>query len=538
MNNTSRLLVTSVASLLLMLRAFAITDTWDGGGPNDILTTAQNWADDTAPASDLANTDLIFAGAIRPAPTLAAPFSANSITYDNTAAGFTIQGDPFNVGSGGITNNDTQTMSFANVVNFDGVVASSVTAASGGLTFGNGTVLPTGFLIVDGAGATSFQDIAGPSTAALGKFGAGTMTWNPGGPVAFDIAVQEGTLTIGGDGTVNILTSTASIDVTGTSVLNVNDNLALNGAQLTRTGNAGINLAAGRTLNVLNSADVDITGSFGVNGSTILVADAGSTFGADGFTVSGGGFLSVSAGADVSVPAAFLLGAVGNGTAVVDGIGSSLGGGGHLFMGQNPGNVASLTFSNGSTGTFGAMDLAFTNFPLTTATLRIQSGAAVTGTTLNAADLNSQATAEITITGTGSSLTLTGQAMFGGASGSIATLTVENGGIFTTGTGTTTVNATGDLNINAGGTMIVRGDMTIASSLDIANGGTVILGGGAPAPGEFAEADLTGPDGFDFGAVENIGGASTADFVAVPEPGSATLIASGALSLLARRRRR
>jgi T5SS/PEP-CTERM-associated repeat protein len=143
-------------------------------------------------------------------------------------------------------------------------------------------------------------------------------------------------------------------------------------------------------------------------------------------------------------------------------------------------------------------------------------------------------TGSVTITGAGSALTLTGAATatIGAASASIGTLTVENGGAFTTGTGLTTVNATGDLNINAGGTMIVRGNMTVANSLEIANGGTVILDASAPAPGEFAETDLTGPDEFDFGAVESIGGS------AVPEPGSATLITAGALGLLVRRRRR
>ena len=42
--------------------AFAVTDTWDGGGADDIITTALNWVDNTAPASDIANTDLIFGG--------------------------------------------------------------------------------------------------------------------------------------------------------------------------------------------------------------------------------------------------------------------------------------------------------------------------------------------------------------------------------------------------------------------------------------------------------------------------------------------
>jgi hypothetical protein len=419
--NTPRFVFTTISALLFALPAFALTDTWDGGDVNDIFTSPQNWLDNTAPASDLANTDLIFAGAIRPTPTLNAPFSARGITFDNTATAFTILGDQLNVGSGGITNGDNQTMSFVNIVNFGGVAVSSVDASNGGLTFGNAIGLPTGLLIVDGLGATNFQEIAGASTTALGKFGSGTMTWNPVGPVPFDVEVLEGALTIGGDGTSNFLASTASIDVTRTSVLNIDDSLTLDGAQITRSRDAVMNLAAGKTLNVFNGADVDITGAFEVNGANILVSGSGSTFSAETFVVSSG-TLIVSAGGDVSVSTEFSLGTSGS-----------------------------------------------------------------------------------------------------------ATLTIENGGTFTTGSNLTTISDTGDLNINAGGTMMVRGEMTVFSSLDI--GGTVILGATAsPTPnaiGTMPESNLS----FD----ESDLSASTT-ITNIPEPGIGSLLAS-AIALLRLRHR-
>src|SRR4030095_2594236 len=102
-----------------------------------------------------------------------------------------------------------------------------------------------------------------------------------------------------------------------------------------------------------------------------------------------------------------------------------------------------------------------------------------------------------------------------------ATLTMENGGTFITGTGLTTVNATGDLNINAGGTMIVRGNMTVLSSLDIANGSTVILDANAPpapASDEFAEPELGAPGVPDFGAWEDSNASTGASVGVVPEP--------------------
>jgi hypothetical protein len=122
----------------------------------------------------------------------------------------------------------------------------------------------------------------------------------------------------------------------------------------------------------------------------------------------------------------------------------------------------------------------------TNGTLNIQSGASVTSNVLFVAPNAVANIGTITITGAGSALTLNGAATatIGATSSSIATVNVENGGTFTTGTGLTTVNATGDLNVNTGGTMIVRGDMIVYSSLDIAGGGTVILEASAPAPTE------------------------------------------------------
>lgn len=56
-----RILATAMA-LILAARVFAATDTWDGGGADNNISTNNNWADKTAPVSDLNNTDLIFAG--------------------------------------------------------------------------------------------------------------------------------------------------------------------------------------------------------------------------------------------------------------------------------------------------------------------------------------------------------------------------------------------------------------------------------------------------------------------------------------------
>src|SRR5947208_2865434 len=96
--------------------ARAATDTWDGGGADNNISTNNNWADNTAPASNLTNTDLIFAGTTRLAPNFSGVFSAHSVTFNNTAGAFTLGGQLLTIGSGGIVNNDADTQTFSNLV--------------------------------------------------------------------------------------------------------------------------------------------------------------------------------------------------------------------------------------------------------------------------------------------------------------------------------------------------------------------------------------------------------------------------------------
>ena len=90
---TPRILTTTIA-ILLATHAFAVNDTWDGGGADNNISTNLNWADNTAPASDVLNTDLFFQGAVRLAPNFSSAFSAHSITFNVTAGAnaFTMNG--------------------------------------------------------------------------------------------------------------------------------------------------------------------------------------------------------------------------------------------------------------------------------------------------------------------------------------------------------------------------------------------------------------------------------------------------------------
>lgn len=76
--------------LLTPLPMLAVTDSWDGGGADNNLTTNLNWFDNTAPESNFITTDLIFAGTTRTWVNFNTSFAANSVTFDATAGAFTL----------------------------------------------------------------------------------------------------------------------------------------------------------------------------------------------------------------------------------------------------------------------------------------------------------------------------------------------------------------------------------------------------------------------------------------------------------------
>ena len=482
---TPRILTTTIA-LLLTARAFAVTDTWDGGGANDNLNTALNWVDNTAPLSDLVNTDLIFGGVARLTPNVSVVFSTNSIIFNNTAGAFTIGGTTLSVGTTGITNNDADTQTFTNIASFGGVANSTINASSGGLTFNNSLTLPAGTLTVDGAFTTSFRSLSGFGT--VNKLGAGVMTWTPPASTQnLDLIIGAGTVNTGADGSADTLSSTASIAVNGTSTLNLNENTTLDGALLTRATGATLTLAAGKTLTVQNGGDVTITGAFTQNAAnTVVVTGAGSTFTTtSSLALSNGSVTNILAAGSVSTGGTGIsIGTSGNGTVTVDGSGSSFGGG-TLTVGQS-GATGSLTFSNGSTGAFSSIGVDALATAGSSGTLLIQSGASITGTSVTLANSAFASTGTVTINGADSALTLVGGTTIGATSASTGTLNVQSGGTFHSSTaGAITVNATGTVAItggtfNANGNMTLNGQMTrdAAGAFTLASGKTLTIQNG------------------------------------------------------------
>jgi T5SS/PEP-CTERM-associated repeat protein len=486
---TPRILTTTIATFLLAVPSFAVTDTWDGGGANDNLNTALNWLDNTAPASDLVNTDLIFAGLVRLTPNVSAVFSTNSVTFNNTAGAFVFSGSTLTVGAGGIVNNDTQTQTFDNAISVS-AASSSFNAASGGLTFTNNVNIGTNTLALDGAGAFSFGLFFGGGT--VNKNGAGTMTWSPDLAQTLDLAINAGTVNTDADATTDVFSAAASIAVNGTSTFNINESLTLDGAQLTRATGGVLTLAAGKTLTVQNGGDVTITGAFTHNAAAnVVVTGAGSTFTTTlTMTLASGSTMTVQSGGDVSAGAGGVsIGTSGNGTVTVDGSGSSLNGG-TLTVGLS-GATGSLTFSNGSTGAFGFINVDSSGTVGTSGTLSIQSGATVTGSgSLTIAPGAVANSGTVTIDGAGSALTIsgTGTTTIGATSASDGDFIVQNGGTFSSATGTITVGATGAVIIvggtfNANGNMTLNGVMTRDATgvFNLAAGRTLTVQGGGAA---------------------------------------------------------
>src|SRR4051812_17607079 len=100
-----------VAILLLVVSSAALAQTWNGAGANDSFTNGANWVGGAAPVNTgLANA--IFAGTTRLTPQVDVAYSLNSLAFNNTAAGFTINGNQTPPGAGGLPNNSFNLQTF------------------------------------------------------------------------------------------------------------------------------------------------------------------------------------------------------------------------------------------------------------------------------------------------------------------------------------------------------------------------------------------------------------------------------------------
>ena len=201
-----------------------------------------NWADNSAPVSDLVNTDLFCGGTVRLTPNFSAVFSADSLTFNGNLAAnaFTFGGSGLTIGTTGIVNYDAETRTFLNQVTL-GTATSTFNTANGALAF---------------------------STLALG---ANALTL--AGPAS-------------GLSSITTVTSTGSIAVNN-ATFNANGNV-LSSGQITRDATGVFTVASGKTPTLQAGGDATFTGAFATgttttDGENFLITGAGSSVGPVGF---------------------------------------------------------------------------------------------------------------------------------------------------------------------------------------------------------------------------------------------------------------
>jgi len=303
------------------------------------------------------------------------------------------------------------------------------------------TLVQEGTLTVDGTGSSLTQ--TGSSTFTVGD------DVNPN--VVSDVIISNSGVMSSGTGTI-LIQNSGHLNVSS-GTFNANGNVNVDGGTITSGNNSNaFNLGSGRTLTATSGAQIHFGGVYDIDNGTTINIQSG----------------------DLSAPFFRIGGAGGNGTLVVDGAaGSSViaTASGFNSWGTD-GNTADVTIRNGAFGNLGGIGLADSAIPGTTGTLRVQSDADVTTETLTLATHGGIfTTGTITVDGAGSTLTQLGasELIVGHASTGTATLNLLNEGTFNTGTGTTTVNATGTINIDDTAIFIANGDIDL-------DGGTIIVG--------------------------------------------------------------
>ncbi len=417
----------------------------------------------------ISNTNTVFIG------------TAGNGTLVVDGAGSSFSGFITNIATGGNTgfatfsNGNTGSVSTLNVANSTGLgtngtllvqSGASVTSTIGGFTLGNGGGNAVGVATIDGAGS-ALTISSGVASIGAGSGSTGTLNVQNGGTYSTSTSTT----------TVN---ATGAINVTG-GTFNANGNLTLVGGNFTRDIPGTFVLALNRAITVQAGGHLNFAGGQNFNNTNngLTVTGAGSTASFSGFVLTRNNFaLSVSNGGS------FTAGSytVGSGTPA-DNV--TVSGGTSTFT-VNAGAIvvgnASMTFDTGSLGTLlnVSVDPDQVGVLGIPANLTVQGGADITATTTNvgttvlAAFVN---TATLNVTGAGSTYTQGGASTFGigsgntGAGNTTAAVNISNGGVYTSGTGNVSLNATGTININ-GGTLTLAGPL-------LRNGGALNFNTGA-----------------------------------------------------------
>ncbi len=322
--------------------------------------------------------------------------------------------------------------------------ASSTFTANGNVTVQNATsgTGGTGKITVGGTGALFTE--SGATTLTVGD--------SAGSPAGLVQANSGGTFTTGTG--LTTVSTTGTLDVNG-GTFNVNGNVTVTGGTLQRSSAGTLAWASGKTMTVQSGGKVNITGSYTLPSNAIVNVSGSSQFNvltSGALNSASGSQLNVSGGGAVSVPS-WNLGVGDNGTATIDGSGSSLTSASNTLLGAS-GFAPTLTFSNSATG-------ALSNgvFVNGNSIINVQSGADVTSDSIN---IGSFGSSTINVTGAGSTWVQSSGSFlsFGALATNAGTINIQAGGAFTTGTGNTAIGSGGLLKVE-GGTLNLNGGMTV-----------------------------------------------------------------------------
>ena len=307
----------------------AASYTWDGGDPVSVnWSAANNWAGNTAPPID-GTADLFFAGTARLNPNANLDWSIHSLTFGSGAGGFTIQGNPLTIGTGGIVNNDDSVQTIQN----DIVLAAPQTfrtGSTGSFTI-NGNINTNGNTLTVNA-ATDFIVLGGAIAGSGGLTSSGVnslvLTGDANNTYA-GVTTVSGSLTLAKTGGATAIPG-ALIIGGGAGVNNVAigfDEQIANGSAVTVNAGASLGLGAG-VVETVGALTVG-SGVVRIDTGALKVGSVAMTGGTISSTLAGrlilGGNITATAG---SFPPSSITGRIDLGgaarTFIVDGVAGSM----------------------------------------------------------------------------------------------------------------------------------------------------------------------------------------------------------------------
>lgn len=234
---TSRIAFVWVLACMLFAPRGLSAQTWSGLGTTSDWTDAGNWVGGVPPANN-GTANLVFGDATNPAPNANVPWSVGSILFNANAAPYTIGGSSLTLGTGGLTNLDSDTQGFANAIGLSGLQTWSATAGgfllNGVVSQGSNQLTlagPFGFFsnnAINGTGNLLLRDNALVSlSAASTASGNWTISQSDlGGSLSFSAANQltTGTLTINQNGRLTLRDSGGAGTVTLANTMGWNGN--------------------------------------------------------------------------------------------------------------------------------------------------------------------------------------------------------------------------------------------------------------------------------------------------------------------------